>query len=340
MVRDSQRDFEERQSSTQGTTRSFLTRRALLAGAIGLWGAVGACSSGERPSTDTAASPRDSVITGDPAIVPGSLRICLTTEEVLADARAIETVARDSVIAPLRGVIERPSRQDRVEIRREQAEVRRAGQTALAQPYAVALLANLRWPAGITLRVRFLNGSTPLQDRVFQIAQTWQQHARVTFVRSDEPMSEVRISFDPNHRTSWSRVGRAQPEKFMNPSDPTMVLGGISLSTSVDTLNAVVLHEFGHALGLVHELQHPDRVINWDIPATYTYYRNTYNWPEAEVDKWVFRQYRHPEVDTGTYDASSIMHYAVPPQLTRDRHGTPFNTGLSKHDVTFIARIY
>jgi len=42
----------------------------------------------------------------------------------------------------------------------------------------------------------------------------------------------------------------------------TVVLGWVREASAIDELESVVLHEFGHALGLLHEHNNPDG----DIP--------------------------------------------------------------------------
>ena len=69
----------------------------------------------------------------------------------------------------------------------------------------------------------------------------------------------IRISFDPSSG-SWSLVGR-RCEEVVNNEEATMNLSGVrSTSTSIGLEERrVVLHEFGHALGLIHEHQSPSR---------------------------------------------------------------------------------
>lgn len=331
--------FSESQGRAEFAAGSVFRVRSATVRAVAFLAASVACSGSDHlPPVDTLAPQSADVIAptpplgSDASVARGSLRICLTTDEALAEAPVWDSAGLNAVYAMRDRVLG-------VLSTKTQSEIQKGTQPRPTRPYAAALLASLRWRTGTALRVRFMNGSAELQDRVFEIAKTWAQHANVTFVRSADPLSDVRVSFDSNEKTSWSRVGQSEPGKFLRAGDPTMVLG-IALHTTPDTLNAVVLHEFGHALGLVHELQHPDRAINWDTAATYAYYLATYNKPPPWVDKWVFLKFRHADVQAATYDRTSIMHYAVPPQLTRDGRGTPFNVSLSEHDVTFIRQIY
>ena len=46
-----------------------------------------------------------------------------------------------------------------------------------------------------------------------------------------------------------------------------MNYGWLTPDSDDDELRRVVLHEFGHALGLIHEHQNPEGGIEWNEPA-------------------------------------------------------------------------
>ena len=47
----------------------------------------------------------------------------------------------------------------------------------------------------------------------------------------------------------------------------------------------VVVHEFGHALGAIHEHQNPKGGIEWNLPAVYKYFAGPPNfWSKEDVD--------------------------------------------------------
>lgn len=99
-----------------------------------------------------------------------------------------------------------------------------------------------------------------------------------------------------------------------------------------------VLHEFGHALGLTHEHQHPENDINWK-----GFIYNGYEGPG--VDRGVIYK-NFFEFPTGSqllvknYDPKSIMHYMINPDLTKDARGFPENYTLSKGDKEIIRKLY
>jgi len=97
-----------------------------------------------------------------------------------------------------------------------------------------------------------------MQNKVKNTISEWSNYANISFSFVQEGTPQIRIAFDANGG-SWSFVGK---ENNSIASDkPTMNLGW--LDGSSDTITAdehgVILHEFGHAIGLLHEHQSPLR---------------------------------------------------------------------------------
>ncbi len=122
-----------------------------------------------------------------------------------------------------------------------------------------------------------------------------------------------------------------------------MNFGWFTDSTSQSEFSRTTIHEFGHALGLVHEHQHPTNNIPWNRPAVYDYYYRTQNppWTPGQVDFNIFARYSAGETSFSQYDPSSIMHYAIPSALLLDpSRAVGWNTVLSLTDKDFISRAY
>ena len=199
-----------------------------------------------------------------------------------------------------------------------------------------ALLKSTKWTPGTTIKVS-LNGSTAaIRAKVIQYAKAWEQYANIkfNFVTNDNT-AKIRVSFVSGDG-SWSYLGKSTPS-----TGATMNYGWLTASTADSEYSRVVIHEFGHALGLIHEHQHPLVAIPWDKPAVYAYYAAAPNyWSQAEVDNALFAKYTTTQTNYSAYDKNSIMHYAVPNELTTGDYEVGWNTVLSPTDKTFIASVY
>lgn len=119
-----------------------------------------------------------------------------------------------------------------------------------------------------------------------------------------------------------------------------MNFGWFNSSTSDQEFSRVAIHEFGHALGMIHEHQHPLASIPWDVNAVYQYYADTQGWSKAQVDNNIFAKYSTSQTNYSTYDQASIMHYPVEEELTIGNFSVGWNTVLSSTDKSFIASVY
>ncbi len=151
----------------------------------------------------------------------------------------------------------------------------------------MALMKDETWGPGYKLRVRFLEGDAAVQEKVKTYAKQWGQHANINIVFVKEGDAEVRIAFRPGG--SWSEVGKRA--RKVDAAKPTMNFGWLTPVTADDEYQRVVLHEFGHALGCIHEHQHPAGGIKWKKDAVYAYYKRTNGWDQARVDTNVFQAY-------------------------------------------------
>ena len=103
----------------------------------------------------------------------------------------------------------------------------------------------------------------------------------------------------------------------------------------------VVVHEFGHALGAIHEHQNPKGGIQWNVQAVYKAFSGPPNhWSQEEIDHNIIRKYSLDQLNATSFDIKSIMLYGFPPELIIGGVGTPSNTTLSGGDKRFIRRMY
>jgi hypothetical protein len=123
-------------------------------------------------------------------------------------------------------------------------------------PMKMALIAGKKWLPGRTLKICFLDGSPTQQQRTIDHAVGWLKYANIQFdFKAACAESDVRISFGAD-AGSWSFIGT--DNLHIDKSEVTMNFGWLQDDTDDQEYNRVVLHEFGHALGCIHEHQNPE----------------------------------------------------------------------------------
>jgi astacin (peptidase family M12A) len=194
------------------------------------------------------------------------------------------------------------------------------------------------WQNGRRLRVKFLDGIGEVKSRVEPIAKEWESLANLTLDFITSGPADIRISF-AEEGFSWSTVGTDAMTVASN--DATMNYGWLEPTTSLREYQRVVRHEFGHALGMIHEHQNPaaEGEIPWDKPKVYAYYAQQ-GWTKEDVDFNIFEVYSEESTNHTAFDSTSIMQYAVPDSLTIGSFAIGWNTEFSPDDIEFMRRQY
>ena len=195
------------------------------------------------------------------------------------------------------------------------------------------------------LTVGFLQGSSKLQDRVLETARRWtnpdEGGALLKFIKAADPASaDIRIAFDPAGG-SWSYVG-TDAVTSAKKGQPTMNLGWATETASDKSFASVVLHEFGHAIGLLHEHNHPMANLRWKKDVVYADLGGPPNdWSKKTVDFNVFESYPpNRVVMSPNVDLVSIMIYTIPSRWLDGQPGIMPSNLLSKGDIKFIRQLY
>lgn len=198
------------------------------------------------------------------------------------------------------------------------------------------------WRPGRTLQIRFMDGSETQRRRVVEHAREWTKHANLRFDFGDHPEAQIRISFTFDPGGAWSAVGTDALHRPSFPlHEPTMSLGWLQDDTEDKEYSRVVLHEFGHAIGCIHEHQTPIGGLRWNREAVYAFYAAPPNrWSRDEVDEQVISKYAKSEIRGTAFDPDSIMLYEFPAELLQDGKGTHENHKLSPSDIAFISSVY
>jgi serralysin len=195
------------------------------------------------------------------------------------------------------------------------------------------------WPTGQIITVAFYpnEASNIVIEKVKKYAQVWESVANVKFNFTDDLHNAmVKIGFTKGG--SWSWIGR---EVTYNPlGQKTMNLGWLDNNTPEEEFSRVVLHEFGHVLGFIHEHQASGANINWDVEKVYAFFAASDGWSRADVDQNIFSKYSQTSTNGTAYDRSSIMHYFFPQGLTTDNSSFTINTTLSPLDKEFARSVY
>jgi hypothetical protein len=182
-----------------------------------------------------------------------------------------------------------------------------------------------------------LGGNKVVKDRIKKHAKEWMKFANIELdFKIRKKPADIRISFDMDDG-SWSFVGT---DNIIVPTnEPTMNYGWLGPKTSDEEYHRTVLHEFGHALGCIHEHQNNNGSIPWDKPKAYKFYAQQ-GWTKEEVDEQVFAKYDADSIRGTAIDKQSIMMYPIPNSITIGDYIVGWNSNLSEEDKTFIGKMY
>jgi hypothetical protein len=216
-----------------------------------------------------------------------------------------------------------------------------AGSPTVPVPMGIAAK-NKLWSKNAILKVRFLEGTAELHDRVMEAASSWLVEGvtlRFEKVKEEEKVqAEIRIAFNPRGG-SWSAVGT--DSLAGNQGGPSMNLGWATMDKPDEVFNSVVIHEFGHALGLLHEHNHPEARIQWNKTAVYEDLQGYPNyWDIGTIDNNVFAKFDASDVVTTPYDDVSVMIYPIRTSWTMDGKSITPSSKLSPGDAGTIRRLY
>ena len=203
-----------------------------------------------------------------------------------------------------------------------------------------ALVKASKWTSGDVITVSFLDGDPGVQEKVKRVAQRWTAPGLANLVLSfrDDNDTDIRISFQ--YSGSWSVIGTTC-RNITDKTQPTMNFGWLNPSTDDEEVRRVVLHEFGHALGLIHEHQNPAGGIKWNKPEVIRSLSGPPNdWDLRTIEHNMFEPNAAAETNFTKVDGASIMMYSIPANWTTDGFSVGLNTDLSPLTSQFIHEQY
>lgn len=202
------------------------------------------------------------------------------------------------------------------------------------------------WTPGQTLSISFI-GTTPesLKQAILVVAHEWLEHAYLKFeLRNDnDAAADIRIQTDGPENLNKSALGNLS----LRSDGASMSL---SVKPSAPWFKRTVLHEFGHALGMHHEHQHPDANIPWNVEALVENIASEFSEDEQaheDFNDLLFNQIatnyfplQRDDLFTLPYDKESIMHYTIEQSVTFGDWALEESDKISEKDKQFMRIVY
>ncbi|TPG85352.1 M12 family metallopeptidase [Pseudomonas mandelii] len=192
------------------------------------------------------------------------------------------------------------------------------------------------WANGRTLKIAFIDDpDDEHKQKTIKAARQWLPHINLSFDFVEGLEGDIRIATKNNDNSSMLGTDAL----LIHPDWPTMNLG---VKPEHEDFEVIVTHEFGHALGAMHEHQHPKANIPWDKPKVHEFYQNREMNPltKEQVDRNLFEPFNTIEAIYTPYDRKSIMHHPVANTLTVGDWEIPINRKISKKDKRLMKLLY
>ncbi len=185
------------------------------------------------------------------------------------------------------------------------------------------------WSNGYTIRVGFIGGTQIEWDSVKRACALLSTYANINFSFPSAPPYDERVSFENNG--AWAVIGK---DALLYTSGATINLARWAL-----TQPGAYVHELQHALGGLHEQQHPQGP-KYDTLKTLAYYRAWQGWSDPQIYWNVLTRHNTVDNTITPYDRISNLHYPTPPEITKDGVGSPGGRALTGGDINILKLAY
>ena len=213
-----------------------------------------------------------------------------------------------------------------------------------------AFIESVVWPSPRTITVGFLsyNSSESINTSSWAWKRAWVAYViteyfapflNVTFQFQLDPTygpnCNIRISFDPSGGCysrlgtdalqNWGGLNESMNLGWMDaPLFTNFIYNGVSYTTpqsfnqgGYPGQGTTIIHEFGHAMGMIHEHNTPFGLsFQWNTAAVYQYFQGPPNyWSKSDIDQNLLYRFETNGMNGSQFDSYSMMKYNFPGSL-------------------------
>lgn len=192
------------------------------------------------------------------------------------------------------------------------------------------------WPTGKTLNISVGRLTSDQQKLVQQAISTIAPHVNLNLNLVQSAAGDIRIGAIPNDTPSWSAVGVGAN----NYAHDEITLG-LVFDDSPEYTVSEITHEILHALGFLHEHQHPDRTTTFNKGLiTERFEKHTDPAKVAEANILNAHNPQDPNLVFTPYDKDSILHYGFTSAELNGANIIPTPLKLSQGDIEVLRELY